>query len=335
MENQGDEAWDDTLLIKAFDKAISTFKAMHGKEGQKSTSTGGEDVGSEEQDTAALVSGSNEVPRDLETNVSTVSSKLETKGAVNLPQENISLLGKDGQSLQHEDGQNLHNGYSNTQYTEDYNHLLSQYYEVEEQRQKILNQLYQYGSWDYGGYDSSMQWGTNSASQEHQVPAQASCPTDTVVQRDRTSASQDNQVLKPQPQSSAAAHPCCSCICPCMLGPCTSLPACTSGTCAGEFGHNTSALSYNANSSSIGKDDLVNTALGAADRALSALKFKASGDANTSKDEEMKLETDIGKSAQSCSSKTDLSVVFNAWYSAGFYTCKYLMEQSAAKERQS
>ena len=40
-------------------------QAMHGKEGQKSTSTGGEDVGSEEQDTAALVSGSNEVPRLL------------------------------------------------------------------------------------------------------------------------------------------------------------------------------------------------------------------------------------------------------------------------------
>lgn len=295
-------------------------------EGQKSSSAEGEDIGSEEQITAGLVSESNEVKRDLESNLNTVASTTETKETTNPSQDNGNLVGE-------KDGQNLQNGYTNSQSTEDYNHLLSQYYEVEEQRQKILNQLYQYGSWDYGGYDSSMQWGTNSASQEPQLPAQASCPTDTIVQMDGTSAPQEHQVVKPQAGCPAVARSCCSCTCPCMLGPCTSLPACTlSGTCVGEFGHTTSVTGHNGNLSSIEKDDLVNTAMGAADRALFALKAKASGDVNTSKDEETKLETDIGKLAQSCSSKTDLTVVCKAWYSAGFYTCKYLMEQSAAKE---
>lgn len=214
--------------------------------------------------------------RDLETNMNTVASTTETKQTTNPSLENGSLVGE-------KDGQNLQNGHSNTQSTEDYNHLLSQYYEVEEQRQKILNQLYQYGSWDYGGYDSSMQWGTNSASQEHQVPAQASCPTDT-KQMDDTSASQAHQLVKPQAGCPVVARSCCSCMCPCMLGPCTSLPACTlSGTCVGEFSHTTSVTVHNGNSSSVEKDDLVNTAMGAADRALFALKSKASGDTNARK----------------------------------------------------
>lgn len=206
----------------------------------------------------------------METNGNTVASITETKETTKSSQDIGSLVGE-------KDGQNLLNDYSNTESAEDYNHLLSQYYEVEEQRQKILNQLYQHGSWGYGGYDSSMQWSNNLASQEHQVPAQASCPTDSIVQVDGTSASQEDQVLKPQAPSSAVANSCCSCMCPCMLGPFTSLPGCTpSGTCVGEFG-------LNGNSSSVEKDDLVNTALGAANRALSALKTKASGDANTSK----------------------------------------------------
>lgn len=206
-----------------------------------------------------------------------VASTTEAKETINPPEDNGSLVGKI-------DGQILQNGYSNTQSTEEYNHLLSQYYEVEEQRQKILNQLYQYGSWDYGGYDSSMQWGTNSASQEHQVPAQASCPTDTIEKINGTSALQEHQVVKPQAGCPAVARSCCSCMCPCKLGPCTSLPSCTlSGTCVSEFGHITSVTGHNGNSSSVEKDDLVNTAMGAADRALSALKAKASGDANTSK----------------------------------------------------
>lgn len=37
--------------------------------------------------------------------------------------------------------------------------------------------------------------------------------------------------------------------------------------------------------------------------------------------------------AHSASSETDLAEVLNAWYSAGFYTGKYLTEQTVARKR--
>lgn len=40
------------------------------------------------------------------------------------------------------------------------------------------------------------------------------------------------------------------------------------------------------------------------------------------KDKAGGVETNEGKLAQETSSETDLSVVLNAWYSAGFYTGK-------------
>lgn len=60
---------------------------------------------------------------------------------------------------------------------EEYNHLLKQYYELEEKRQKVLEQLYQCGAggWNYqdvnAGSDVGTQWGTSAANQEHPVSA--------------------------------------------------------------------------------------------------------------------------------------------------------------------
>lgn len=184
-----------------------------------------------------------------------------------------------GHYMSSSNDQNVHNNYLNTQCVEDYNHLLNQYYELEDQRQKILQQLYQFGSWNYQGSDSSVQWGTFSASQEHQVPAaQASCQTDSTVQLGTTSASQEHQVPAAQVSYPTVACSCCSSVCPCLVGPCTSLPACTSGgACTGKLCDDTSAGGHNGNSLSIKEDDLIKTAMGAVDRALSSLKTKASG----------------------------------------------------------
>lgn len=60
---------------------------------------------------------------------------------------------------------------------EGYNQLLKQYYELEEKRQKVLEQLYQCsaGGWNYQDVsaesDIGTQWGTSSAYQEHPVSA--------------------------------------------------------------------------------------------------------------------------------------------------------------------
>lgn len=57
--------------------------------------------------------------------------------------------------------------YANAESTEQYNILLNQYNAVEQQRQKLLEQLYQYGNWDYQGYG----YGTAYDSQYHSVSA--------------------------------------------------------------------------------------------------------------------------------------------------------------------
>ena len=50
-----------------------------------------------------------------------------------------------GQDIRH--SLEAQNNYQHTQGVDEYNRLVGQYYEVEEQRQKILEQLNQYGGW--------------------------------------------------------------------------------------------------------------------------------------------------------------------------------------------
>lgn len=99
----------------------------------------------------------------------------------------------------------------NAESAEHYNLLLNQYNAVEEQRQKLLEQLYQYGNWDpqsygygynygYGaGYDS--QYHTMSATQTS-APPMCSCrpcvyPCSTSLAQNGSSVSaQDDSFIK-------------------------------------------------------------------------------------------------------------------------------------------
>ncbi|KAF5935909.1 hypothetical protein HYC85_027038 [Camellia sinensis] len=137
--------------------------------------------------------------------------------------------------------------YSNTQGAGDYTQLLNQYYELEEQRQKILQQLQQFGSWHYQGSGSNVQWGTSSASLEHPVPT--------------------SQASYPAVVSSYCPYGCQCLVAPCSLG----------GTCAGKTCDATSGIDHNGKLTSSENGDIIKTALGAAESALSSLKIKTSG----------------------------------------------------------
>nr|GEW89293.1 hypothetical protein [Tanacetum cinerariifolium]GFB29866.1 hypothetical protein [Tanacetum cinerariifolium] len=178
--------------------------------------------------------------------------------------------------------------YTNAENAEHYNVLLNQYNAVEEQRQKLLQQLYQYGNWDYQGYGYG--YGSAYDSQYQTVPA-----------------------------AQTSEPPVCSCrpyVCPYSTAAVSSPETCVAGT----------ALAHNGNSVSLKDDDFIKAAMGAVDRALSFNKETSEG-----KNGE-KLETDSGEIVQDKSSLTDLSAVLNAWFSAGFYTGKYLSEQASAKK---
>lgn len=133
------------------------------------------------------------------------------------------------------------NEYSYSQSMEGYNHLLTEYYELEEKRQKVLQQLQAYGAWNYQnsgeGIGADVQWG--STTQEHTVGS-STAPYPTVI------------------------CSCCPYVCPYMNAPCSSAPPCcvdvaTSETFAPE------------NSVPDRDNNIVNTAAEAAKKAISSM----------------------------------------------------------------
>lgn len=132
----------------------------------------------------------------------------------------------------------VHEDYSNTQGAGDYTQLVNQYYELEEQRQKILQQLQPFGSWDYQG--SSVQW---------EQPVSAS-----------------------QSSYPAVVASCCPYVGHCLVAPCSFGGTCVCRTCEASSG-----IGHNGNPPSFEDGDIAKTAMGAAEKPLSCLKTKASG----------------------------------------------------------
>lgn len=311
------ELWDDSALINAFDDAISKYKKMHGKGGHDGSINEGKATSGIEEKVSVLTDKCLEAKSHLEADANNVAAPKNTAEvgdtfSPSLIDENHSteafvlehhVCSSNGHHTQETEG-----NCANTQGTEDYNHLINQYNELEERRQKVLQQLYQYGGWNYQGYDTSVQEGTFYASQEHHVPAaHASCPT--------------------------AVCTCRSYVCPFPTTPCTSMAACcSSATCAVKTCDATSAIAQNGSSVSLEDGDLVKIAMGVAEKALCSLKIKASVIPEVNDEKGNAGQTTVAELGQNKDSKTDLSVVLNAWFSAGFYTGKYLSEQSTAKK---
>lgn len=136
-------------------------------------------------------------------------------------------------------------GYNNSLSTEDYNQLVNKYYELEDQRQKILQQLNQFGYWNY---NSSL----NAA----------------MSQEPEASTSQ----VYPTVPSSFCPYGCQS-----WVAPCTSLPCCCSGgACVGKsFDVPPKEAASMKKSASPREADFVKTAMVAAEQALSSLKEQA------------------------------------------------------------
>ncbi|XP_057976373.1 uncharacterized protein LOC131163703 [Malania oleifera] len=312
---KGTDLWDDSALINAFDDAIAKYKLMHSKgynncsaeEGNVISRTGDnasapvdeiyEAERYEEADKDRIVPSNIATERGETSNLSSVE---ENKKAVAYVLES-HIGSSNGAHMQNE-----LKDYSNSQGAEDYNDLLNQYYGLEEQRQKILQRLHQLGSWNYDysaeGSGSFPQCADYSTSQEHQPP--------------RTQASHP-----------AAACSYCPCACQCLLAPCLSVPACCmNGTYVGKTCSVATMAEGSGKLSPFKDGDIVRTAMCAAEKAISSMKMRTSG-------EETQEEKNKCEMGQSANSETDLTAVLNAWYSAGFYTGKYLVEQATAGKR--
>lgn len=155
-----------------------------------------------------------------------------------------------------QDNQDGNNGSYELHGAQDYNQLLTQYYEVEDKRQKILQQLQQYGSWNYQGsaegFSAGAQWGTPSTSQEYPIPTNHA-------------------------SHSTAVCLCCPYACQSFVTPCTSYPCCSlGGTCVGNTSSEPNGAMADGNLPTVIDGDIVKTAVGAAQKAISSMTTKAS-----------------------------------------------------------
>lgn len=294
-----DDLWDDSALINAFNDAISKYKIMHNK---------GAKVSSKEDNLTAPDDGSNEfksngegddnskVAPDTATEMGDASSlpSVKENSFETVPPENhtgeLSEQNTQDKAIESISSQSL----------EDYNQLLYKYYELEDQRQKILQQLNQFG---IGGDQNS-----GSTSQEHQAYA--------------------SHNLNPTESSFYCPYGCQS-----WVSPCTTSPCCFGGN-QDDKPCDASLQCVQEKNSSPQNPNLVNIAMGAAEKALSSLK-QASNTAslNSFAKEGKQIETMNSVAAEKTDGlETDLMEVLNAWYSAGFYTGKYLSEQSKKRD---
>ncbi|KAL5099911.1 hypothetical protein RYX36_004238 [Vicia faba] len=288
---QGD-LWDDSALINAFDNAISSYKKMH--------------ISSKNKEAEGIIQENVEIStttRDTEAKISNpTTDSSEISKVSNLEENHQPCL----DSTNAQDIQIGHSGYSYGQEIDDYNQLVAQYYELEEKRLKIWDQINEYGSLNYQYaptvYDSGVPY--SNAQDYWMSPHQVSDPN--VV---------------------------CSC-CPdysqCALALGRLGPGCSvGGTCAGKP-CNDSAAEKDPKTLISGDGKVREMALGAAERALSTIRTAISGDLNVNGEKER----ENSEPEQIGDSETDLTTLMNAWYSAGFYTGKYLAEKSGGNRRQ-
>lgn len=294
------DLWDDSALINAFNDAVFKYKIMHSKGANRS---------SKEENSTANDDRSNElksngegddkikVAPDTTTEMgdpSSLPSVKETSSFEIDPPENHTS------QLNEENTQDKVIESSSSQNLENYNWLLYKYYELEDQRQKILQQLNQFGIGGDQNYGSS--------SQEHQAYA--------------------SQNLNPTESSFYCPYGCQS-----WVSPCTASPCCL-GANQDDKPCDASLRCVPEKNSSPQNPSLVNIAMEAAEKALSSLK-QASNTAslNSFAKEGKQIEMMSPVAAEKTDGlATDLSEVLNAWYSAGFYTGKYLSEQSKKRD---
>ncbi|PIA58710.1 hypothetical protein AQUCO_00500566v1 [Aquilegia coerulea] len=303
------DPWDDSALLNAFDHAITKYK-MHKNERFESSISG-----------ESVLTGSGEALSTFnvqlveETPHATTSSTKDAGDAYDslLVEENHRTGSHSDESHKQTSNdthvQEVLEEYIDSQGVDAHNELLKQYYELEEQRQKILQQLQQAGYWNnqYSGElgDPSEHWGSCSAQAHQEFNGQASHPT--------------------------VVSYCSPCVCPCLVTPCLSMPPCSlGGACVGKKDAAATPITCTSGPgklSSLDDDTIVKTAMGAAERAISSMNLKVAGCYTKPEG------SSEGQIEHSASPETDLAVVLNAWYSAGFYTGKYVFEQSISKGR--
>lgn len=339
---KGTELWDDSALINAFDHAMTTYKEMHsngshGNSGKEEKHTSDR----KEQDLVLVEKDARHVePADNISNIS--GNTLDTY----VTYDNTEVTTEDPSNQENSFGTDVHAPKSDPcssgfpfadgktycyadQQSMGYSKLLKQYYELEDQKQKVVQQLHQANYWNY----------------------------ETLVQNPTCESSQLSGYTTSEhdPQTS-----CSLCSCHCIAVPliptacaicglstggysCPSHMVCCASSPAHEVPGNFSADNGQHSSATVtlsavdpvncskADGNAVKVGVLAVERAINSMTVELSAISN---DGEGKRGKDIsagileGNASQGISSETDLTAVLSAWYMAGFQTGRYLSEQS-------
>ncbi|KAK8472189.1 hypothetical protein PHAVU_002G136900 [Phaseolus vulgaris] len=313
MGKKEGDLWDDSALITAFDHAISTYKKMHisGKN-KDATAQEAETVIGEK---ASYVDfASSDPTRDADPNdhipATDVLDSGETSNESKLEEDHHIESLVDQSCLDSISGQGIQSGQSGYAYAEgvdDYNQLVAQYYELEEKRVKILEQLNQYGTLNY---------------QNEAAVSSSSVPY---------SNSQEYSMAAYQVSDPNAVCTCCPCYSQCLPATMNTVHGCSlGGLSVGKPCNNASVEMDHKMSFPCEDDKIRKMAMGAAEKALSTIRTTISGDFNVNEGKER----NNSEPEEINGPETDLAAVLNAWYSAGFYTGKYVVQQSIQNRRQ-
>ncbi|XP_072958447.1 uncharacterized protein [Typha angustifolia] len=340
--------WDDSALVDAFDRAMATYKAMHSKSNHRSSAEEEKQTGDVNEEEPAHTEPTTELELDDKGNEIS-SRETETslpchedgKATKDLPIQETSpdLHASESEtySLGLFSSDKKVDSYSNQQNAE-YNELLRHYYELEEQRQNVLQQLQQASYWNF---ENPVQSSTcqeqqllayNASEYARQQPCSL-CSSCCLASPNFPASSCNMNIPLPGCYYNL---PCTSC---CSASQAHSLPG---GQCSAQSGGTligTSSTSNPIKQSAGAEDSVFSYGMKAAESAIHSMKTKISGDSSSSegkekgKKEDETIDRDEHNSSHSICSESDLAAVLGAWYSAGFHTGRYLLEQSARSSR--
>lgn len=345
--------WDDSALLNAFNKAMTKYRDMHKNPskdiGLGDAKTGTETVDNGHDKTIRDTSSEERNEETLEATVRVSHSSLPDSGATGQAAESDHdcVPGQAGES-QHDcapgqaaesqhnctagqphgsESYGAYDTWSSMQmnYGDGHARLISNYYDLEKQRQEVLQQLYQFNGWNCQATNdqaaSSAQWNGYASFQGIQGASYypQCCPIVPYCHQ----CAQYGPTQPPLCTGACSHH-----------APCASSAAGTSNNephCQCWY-RNTPLPTELNNTVEHSKplpaaDRTAENILEAVKKAMSMVKEEMSR-----ADNECQGEMEIDKSGEG-SSDTDVTEMLHAWFSAGFYTARCLSRKASVEKK--
>ncbi|CAL4884804.1 unnamed protein product [Urochloa decumbens] len=349
---KGGELWDDSALVDAFDRAVATYKVMHGKSNR---ATPCEDEKPEHSATAAADTATAQVEEPIPAEATDEHREKDANcdntpcGMAEAPQqpteerqtvEQAPVQETDPGKETHvteskaisSDATDADGNVSSSQQTWEYNELLRQYYELEEKSRNVLQQLQQASYWNYqaSGYAST--------TQEQQIPTYSATAPDPHSSTTQSSCCYWNVPMVSvsccsagQPSQGSASMP--------PSGGCSVSLTCDQCPGASTTYPSVSNFMQLPTKSPSNGDQVAKAAMMTAEGALNFMRSTVSGQPGSQKNEsetgkEESTNMGINPNLDITGADSDLAVLLNAWYAAGFYTGRYLALQSTKNPKQ-